>query len=283
MINIKIIDNLQSNLFDALIQETLQATEIFFAVAFMKYSGFRLIEPALERLLLNGGYAEFVIGLDFRTTDVISLRKLKAKANAYPNHCKLYCYSDPLDHTNSYHPKLYLLRNIEKTVVILGSSNLTQGGLIDNMEVNVLLQTNKEADEAEHLIGIYQNIKYQPTCFIPDEDYLNAYEEASRKIESNDTANYSELESALNKIRIKEISLPSPIIPPSNLDGWLRLVFGCLPDKEFTTNDIYAFTSEFKKTFPNNYNVEAKIRQTLQQLRDLGLIRHLGTGRWVKR
>lgn len=39
-------------------------------------------------------------------------------------------------------------------------------------------------------------------------------------------------------------------------------------------------TPHLSKLYPNNNNVEAKIRQTLQYLRDAGFVRHLGRGQW---
>lgn len=46
---------------------------------------------------------------------------------------------------------------------------------------------------------------------------------------------------------------------------------------------MYRYVEEFKKNYPDNKHIEAKIRQILQQLRDLGFIIHLGQGRWVQR
>jgi hypothetical protein len=36
----------------------------------------------------------------------------------------------------------------------------------------------------------------------------------------------------------------------------------------------------FKKLYPGNRNIEAKIRQQLQHLRDAGLLEHVAAGRW---
>jgi len=44
-----------------------------------------------------------------------------------------------------------------------------------------------------------------------------------------------------------------------------------LPEK-FTLQDMYAYNPQLKRKFPKNNNIEAKIRQQLQYLRDDGLI-----------
>lgn len=46
---------------------------------------------------------------------------------------------------------------------------------------------------------------------------------------------------------------------------------------------MYRYVEEFQKHYPENKHIDAKIRQVLQQLRDLGFIVHLGQGRWRQR
>jgi type II restriction enzyme len=50
---------------------------------------------------------------------------------------------------------------------------------------------------------------------------------------------------------------------------------------EFTLQDFYRrFTSELASRYPNNNNVQAKLRQQLQVLRDGGVLEFLGHGRY---
>ena len=55
---------------------------------------------------------------------------------------------------------------------------------------------------------------------------------------------------------------------------------GTPPSDSFTTSDVYAFTRELEKLHPDNRHVRDKIRQQLQVLRDLGLLRHVERGIW---
>jgi type II restriction enzyme len=52
------------------------------------------------------------------------------------------------------------------------------------------------------------------------------------------------------------------------------------PSDSFTTSDVYAFTRELERLHPDNRHVRDKIRQQLQVLRDLGLLRHVERGVW---
>jgi type II restriction enzyme len=71
-------------------------------------------------------------------------------------------------------------------------------------------------------------------------------------------------------------------LPPS-LRGWtldvLRVVRQ-LGRREFTLGNMYAFERELKALHPKNENVRPKIRQQLQVLRDLGLLRFGAKGNY---
>ena len=53
-----------------------------------------------------------------------------------------------------------------------------------------------------------------------------------------------------------------------------------LPAKPFVLEDVYGFASELETIYPRNQHVKPKIRQQLQVLRDAGLIRFLGKGKY---
>jgi len=53
-----------------------------------------------------------------------------------------------------------------------------------------------------------------------------------------------------------------------------------VPTNTFTTDDVYAFERELEKLHPDNRHVKDKIRQQLQVLRDMGLLRHIERGLW---
>lgn len=67
--------------------------------------------------------------------------------------------------------------------------------------------------------------------------------------------------------------------------GWLLDVLSCINDiqkTEFTLSDVYGYVEVLQKKRINNNNVEAKIRQQLQFLRDKGFIEFLGKGQYRK-
>ena len=67
--------------------------------------------------------------------------------------------------------------------------------------------------------------------------------------------------------------------------GWLMDILNCvnnIPTEKFSLAMMYAFTDYLSSKHPQNNNVQAKIRQQLQLLRDLGFIEFLGKGQYRK-
>lgn len=280
---VKFIDNMNVSMQSTLSSVLINAEVANFAIAFVKYSGLQLVEPALDECLDKGGQVEFLVGLDFRTTDAKSLHVLKTKSEQY--NCELYCYSDPVDNTETYHPKLYYFRENNKAKAIIGSSNLTKGGLVKNIEINSLFEFDSMDVQSQIVLDIYTQMKFQPKRFSPDSQYIDAYEEASKRALKVNSKVYKDkkLLTLLDGLREKEETLPSPFSSSDHLVGWQKLVYDKIPEIEFNTSDMYVFAEEFQEIYPENQYVSEKIRQVLQQLRDIGLLIHLANGRWKKR
>ena len=67
--------------------------------------------------------------------------------------------------------------------------------------------------------------------------------------------------------------------------GWMLDILNCvnhIPNSEFSLDDVYSYESLLRTRHPNNNNIHAKIRQQLQELRDRGYIRFLGSGIYQK-
>lgn len=67
--------------------------------------------------------------------------------------------------------------------------------------------------------------------------------------------------------------------------GWLFDVLACvnaIKTEEFCLSDLYAFTESLAKKHPENNNIQAKIRQQLQLLRDKKQLDFLGRGIYKK-
>ena len=68
--------------------------------------------------------------------------------------------------------------------------------------------------------------------------------------------------------------------------GWLLDVLNCINDidkTEFTLQDVYSYVEILRQKHITNNNIEAKIRQQLQILRDKGFIEFLDRGHYRKK
>ena len=176
------------------------------------------------------------------------------------------------------HSKIYLFDDKE---VIITSSNLTNGGLLHNYEY-----------------GLYSNDK-SLVSKISNDFNLISLNEKTGQIKTSDIATVREILSKIpeiNKLKLPQFELDNPeekndiIEIPNNsitstLKGWKLEVFNCvdsIKNDYFNLSDIYKFESVFKKKYPNNTEIAPKIRQQLQNLRDIGLIEFLGNGQYRK-
>ena len=103
------------------------------AVAFVKRTGTRHILNRLSTFSERGN-VEIIAGVDHRGTSKEGLRDLLHAAG--PNG-RVILFHNPLPFT--FHPKLYLFKSADRAEVLIGSGNLTEGGLYTNYESTVQL------------------------------------------------------------------------------------------------------------------------------------------------
>jgi len=183
------------------------------AVAFLKYSGIKVIENSLLKSINKGEKFELIVGLDFKTTDPKSISYFIKLKNEYSN-VKFYCFGDKKDNKTNiiFHPKIYLFENKKEFTSIVGSTNLTGGGLNTNFEVNTIF-TEKDPVYFSQLKAIYNSIKYTKSIFIPDEDYLIGYSDVFSVFKKNEIKAIKDkgISKVIKEMEEKESLLPGTI------------------------------------------------------------------------
>jgi HKD family nuclease len=106
------------------------------AIAFVKYSGVRHIQTELQNFSSKGKRIRIVAGLDHYGTSKEGLEALLKSINEqgeiWLNHnCQIQI---------TFHPKLYFFEGDKNGLLIIGSGNLTEGGLYTNDEVSSINQ-----------------------------------------------------------------------------------------------------------------------------------------------
>jgi hypothetical protein len=105
------------------------------AVAWARRAGVQPILEAMQQFRDSGGRIEAVVGIDLKGTSIQGLRLLQQVAHTVTIFQNANRRLRP-----TYHPKLFVFSGPKVAEVILGSSNLTQGGLFVNYEQNLLLR-----------------------------------------------------------------------------------------------------------------------------------------------
>ncbi|HEX8151204.1 MAG TPA: phospholipase D family protein [Pyrinomonadaceae bacterium] len=119
-----------------------------FLMAFVNLSGLSYIRDSIEDFYDDNGTLEFIIGLDNGVTTYEALKYLNAR---FPR-ASLFLFQDQSAEI-IFHPKVIILEGRETTVCIVGSANLTLGGLHSNFEGAVMLEADNQDDE-EHVRSI---------------------------------------------------------------------------------------------------------------------------------
>lgn len=105
------------------------------AIAWVKRSGARHLDGSLRRFSASGGIAKIAVGIDSGGSTVEGLDML-ADAIATVGELWIVHHSNP---TTTFHPKAFLFENERAAVALIGSGNLTEGGLFTNFELGAEL------------------------------------------------------------------------------------------------------------------------------------------------
>jgi HKD family nuclease len=119
-------------------------SEFTAVVAWAKESGLSRIRPLIQGFRAGGGTARILLGID---EDGASVEGLHAAINDFDEKLVL---NDAASGT--FHPKLYIFDGDAISIIVIGSSNLTRGGLFANYEAAVCLELDltQHADTQVH-------------------------------------------------------------------------------------------------------------------------------------
>lgn len=178
------------------------------------------------------------------------------------------------------HAKFYIFDN--KSIIIT-SANLTEGGLTKNFEYGIF------SDEKDIVNKVCEDFKYVCSSDLSGKINImavNKIKDILDTIPKEKKIKFPEITGIL-----AEETEPDELYDgglesiEKNLSGWKLAVFNQLnkiDDFIFSLDDIYRYKPHLEKLYPDNKNIEDKIRQQLQFLRDLGLVKFLGKGRYKK-
>ena len=115
------------------------ATSLWLLSAWAQESGLKHLAPVVAQVRSRGGTAEAILGVD---QGIATAEGLTAALKMFDG---VYLFHDG---ERTFHPKLYVLENGREARLIVGSSNVTEGGLFGNFEASVELDLDRtDADD----------------------------------------------------------------------------------------------------------------------------------------
>lgn len=176
----------------ALKNNSTQFDTFYISVAYARKSGVSQIQDALNLFRARGGRVKAIVGIDDGHTSKDGLIMLAESAD------ELYIYHNNRPY-QTFHPKLYAFeKKGQKAVVFVGSSNLTQGGLLSNYEVSTEthldLTNNNEMKQFQEIEALIQHFSDEasPCCKKFDVQLLKRLEK-EKLIESENAHDIKQL------------------------------------------------------------------------------------------
>lgn len=130
------------------------------AVAWSKGSGLKRVKPMLADFRNRGGVATAIVGIDEGGASVPGLKMTLESFD------EAFVLNDSSGRT--FHPKLYLIEGQGKARLIVGSNNLTAGGVFRNYECSVSLWLNLRVSEDREVYddatGLLERMREDDTC-----------------------------------------------------------------------------------------------------------------------
>jgi len=172
---------------------------------------------------------------------------------------------------SNLHAKIYLF---DESRCIITSANLTVSGLKNNAECGLLTD---DAAIVKPALDFYNSVTKREDVGKITELEIEKISELLQSIPPAQPVEYPRLElSATTDRNLSAIS--------DSLSGWKKYVFLSLGQfgEYFTSTEVSIMAQQLQRRYPRNNNREAKIRQVLQQLRDLGLVEFSSPGVYRK-
>ena len=101
-------------------------------VAFASRGGISPLTPYIREAKANGMQIKIILGVDQKGTSKEALEEVLS----WDVDAKIY----HTDSVNIFHPKIYLFENEDIFTLIVGSNNLTEMGLVNNIECSLLIK-----------------------------------------------------------------------------------------------------------------------------------------------
>lgn len=235
-------------------QALLKRSEnVSIAVAFLKNSGMELIKKRIEESKNSGTKISIVTGLDFGITDSESLRELLDMGVS----CNVV-------NDINYHPKMYIFETGgDSATMIVGSSNLSKGGLSTNYETNIIVTGKVSESPIKDAIEYFSHIQLRSVPI--DEKIIDLYTKSKVTIDLinksvNDDEKHKDIRKQLSAYLQKKSTFEE--LNETNIDELIENA----EDKHKYADDLFE-SGKINESFPL-YEESYKIYDKLLNISD---------------
>lgn len=149
------------------------------AVAFVKQSGVRQLVEPIRNHVSQGGDVRISVGIDVGGTSSEGLNMLLDAVGAGGT---IWVFHN--DNPSTFHPKVYLFKSDDTAVVVVGSGNLSEGGLFTNYEACLAVELDlRQENDMNYLREIRRLLEHyadpeNPLCKRLDRELVSRLVEA---------------------------------------------------------------------------------------------------------
>lgn len=236
----------------------------------------KLCAPYVKSEIINNIYLRKNHGTKVDIISNFNIVNFYRKSSDLDAFMKIIKHKDRVFNNQRIHAKIYIF---DDKYSIITSANLTNSGFKKNIEYGVFIE---EENIVKETIKDFNLIcENEITGKISSKNISNMEDIINNLPPFMDIAKSTfSIEDELNtkiKVDINNIT--------KKLSTWKKNILTIMNDIEgfqFSLFDIYGKEETLKKLYPNNNTIKESIRRNLQELRDLGLVRFLGNGRYEK-
>jgi len=137
---ITLVNNAEVSANEVILKNLLWCDHFDFATAYLTNGGFYILSDPIIEFVKRGGSIRMIVDIESGYSDYNAILEFATLVGDCK--CKIFVGSNE-PNSGVFHPKFYLFYKNNETRTVIGSSNLTRGGLLYNVEANIALDETK--------------------------------------------------------------------------------------------------------------------------------------------
>ena len=168
------------------IQRELKSAVCFkAATSYLTKRGLDQWAKYIRAILQRQGHVEVVHAADCRVTEPAAIRLLSNWALDFENNMKYRVNFEWSPFLPKFHPKMYICSvNCNSHLAVVGSSNWTEYGLSQNIEINTIIRGTANDDPIIQSLQIFESIINESQLKQPDGEWIRRYEQVYKATRS---------------------------------------------------------------------------------------------------